>query len=255
MILILSPTKTFRNVVNEQGHSYKKLAYHEQTMQLIEKLKGYSIEELQKMMKVSKEIASCNFERYQSFNNDNVKGDYACDYYYGEAFKALDSVTMTKEGRSYMQSHLKILSGLYGLLSAMDVIKPYRLEMNTKFSKEPSEQLYVMWKQPLTKGLEKALEQTSGEKVLINLASEEYTKAISFNEIEKVYSVCNIHFKVKKGEDYKVVSMYAKKARGLMARYICEHQLNTVDEIKGFNLEGYTYEPSLSDEKNLVFIK
>ena len=255
MILILSPTKTFRAYEKGQGLQYKKLAYNELTMKLIHRLKGYKVEELQKLMKVSEEIALCNYERFQSFEKDDKSGYYACDLYYGEAFKALDSVTMSEAGRSYMQAHLKILSGLYGLLNAMDVIRPYRLEMATKFSKAPIDQLYTIWKEPITRGIEKAIEQTTGEKVLLNLASEEYTKAVALDEIEKKYPVITIHFKVKRGEAYKVVSMYAKKARGLMARYICEQQINTIKQLKDFALDGYVYNKVLSDDKNLVFVK
>ena len=254
MIVILSPAKIFKDYDETSLISYNPLTYHEQTLKLVERLQGYEVSELEKMMKVSTEIAQLNKERYSNFGRRDQKGYHAADYFYGEAFKALDAPSLSEEARDFMKEHVHILSGLYGCIGALDVILPYRLEMGTKFSGDKKDTLYTLWKPLLTEHMLRELEETKGEKVLINLASEEYSKAIDLKKIAKSYPVVNMHFKVKKNDQYKVVGMYAKKARGLMARAICEAQIQTVEELKQFNKEGYSYHEELSTPTDFVFV-
>lgn len=255
MILILSPAKLFRAYEEETLVDYKPLPYHEQTKRLVERLAALKTEELQQMMKVSSEIASCNKERFEAFHNSNQKGYYAVDYFNGEAFKGLDAPSLSEGARVYMKEHLKVLSGLYGIVGALDIIQPYRLEMGTKLSAQKGDTLYAIWKEQLTEAMKQHLERTTGDQILINLASDEYSKVLHLKEIAKNYPIVTVHFKVKKGEQYKVVGMYAKRARGLMARYICEKNVQDIEEIKAFDAEGYYYEPSLSSESDWVFLK
>lgn len=255
MIIILSPTKIFREYEEEQLLEYKPLKYKEQTDKLVERLAKLKVEELEKLMKVSKKIALCNYERFTHFNEPQQKGYYAADYFYGEAFKGLDTLTLSESARAYMKDHLKILSGLYGSIGALEVIQPYRLEMGTRLSATKGDSLYNIWKSLLTEEILAQLAHTEKEQVLINLASDEYSKALDLKQISKSYPVINLHFKVKKGEEYKVIGMHAKRARGLMARFICKQQIQEVEQIKNFNMEGYSYSQELSEGNNWFFIK
>ncbi len=251
MLLIISPAKTF--TVEEGLIDYKPLRFENTTRELVSRIKIYSVEDFMTQMKISESLAVINQQRYQTFY-DKPKGKAAIDYYYGEAFKAIDASTLTQEAREYMQEHLGILSGLYGYVRPLDVIQAYRLEMAFKFSRAKEDQLYSIWKKQLTDYVLEVLENTSSDKVLINLASEEYSKALDLKTIGQNYRVLNIQFKVYKDGKYKAVSMYAKHGRGLMVRYICEHQIEKVDEIKKFDLEGYYFNEALSSEDEWVFI-
>ena len=254
MLVILSPAKLFKEYEENQLLDYKPLTYEAQTQMLAQKLQNYQVEELEKLMKISREVAELNQERYKCFAKEQQKGYYAADYFYGEAYKGLDAPSLSEEARAFMKDHIYILSGLYGCISAQDVILPYRLEMGTKFSSDKKDTLYALWKPLLTENLLEKLETTTGEKVLINLASEEYSKAIDLKKVAKTYPVITVHFKVKKGDQYKVVGMYAKKARGLMARAICNAQIQTVEELKQFNEGGYRYHEMLSTPTDFVFV-
>lgn len=255
MIIILSPTKIFREYGTNELLKYKTLKYAEQTNRLVARLAKLEVGELIKMMKISEELALCNYERFSQFDSPDQKGYYAADYFYGEAFKAFDSPSLSDKARTYMGTHIKVLSGLYGCIGALEVIKPYRLEMGTKLSAMKGDSLYSIWKSVLTEEMLKELSCMEGEKVLVNLASDEYSKALDLKQISKSYPVINLHFRVKKGEQYKVVGMYAKRARGLMARFICENQLQASEEIKAFKLDGYAYNEDLSTEHDWVFVK
>ena len=252
MLMIISPAKTFTK--EEELISYKPLKFHEETQQLIARLQNYSVEDLETQMKMSSALAKVNHQRYAHFDKF-LEGKPAIDYYYGEVFKAIEANTLTDETRQFMQTHLGILSGLYGYVKPLEVIKAYRLEMAFKFSKAKEDQLYTFWKEILTQYVLEELSQVSGEKVLINLASEEYSKVLDLKEIAKVYPVLNVQFKVYKDGKYKAVSMYAKHARGLMVRYICEHQIEEAKDMKAFDLEGYQFEEALSTETDWVFVK
>lgn len=251
MLLIISPAKTFTK--EENLMDYKPLEFETITKGLVNRLKNYSIEELSVQMKMSEALAKVNQQRYKAFYNEG-KGKMAIDYYYGEAFKAIDSATLDNVTRQFMDKHLGILSGLYGYVRPLEIIQAYRLEMAFKFSKEKEDQLYSIWKEILTAHVLEELAQTTGDKVLVNLASEEYSKALDLKVIDKAYRVLNIQFKVYKDGKYKAISMYAKHARGLMVRYICEHQIKVVNEIKKFNLEGYEFEQSMSTDNEWVFV-
>lgn len=254
MIMILAPAKTFKEYSKEELLKYEPLKYNKETLKLVERLKQLEVDELVKLMKVSKEIAACNYERFANFNHSEQKGYYAIDYFYGEAFKGLDALSLSQEARGFMEKHLRVLSGLYGSLRPLEVIQPYRLEMGTKLSKEKGDTLYSIWKPLLTEELLEALAQSEGEKVLLNLASDEYSKAIDLKHIAKSYPVITVHFKVKKGETYKTVGMYAKRARGLMARYICEKQVQTMEDVKAFDKEGYQFDAKQSTDTQWVFV-
>lgn len=253
MLIIMSPTKTFREI--EEGKTFisSKLSFKEEIEELVTLLQGYTIEGLGKLMKTSDSISEVNYKRYQYFNEEVFKAYPAILYFYGEAFKSLEANTLSEAHLEFAEKHLRILSGLYGSLAPLDVIKEYRLEMGSKILNSRGKDLYSYWKEKLTKHIMKELEVTTGDKVLLNVASEEYSKVLNLKEVEEVYSVINIIFKEKREEGYKVVGTYAKKARGKLIRYVLENEINQVERIKEFNIDGYVFNEELSDEKNIVF--
>ncbi|MGL4345331.1 MAG: YaaA family protein [Cellulosilyticaceae bacterium] len=255
MIMILSPAKTFKKIEEGLSFELEKLYFNEQTKQLLGTLGEYTTSEIENLMKVSPAIAETNFARYQDFPGNSEPAYYALDYLEGEAYKNLDANTLSEAARTYAQSHLFILSGLYGVLSPMDIMKPYRLEMGTKLTVEGHQNLYTFWKLMLTRYVKEQLAATDGEQILINLASEEYSKVLDLKEIDKNYSVIQIAFKTEKDGKQKVISMHSKKARGLMTRYILEKQIDTLEGIKQFVGDGYVWSELMSTSKELVFVK
>lgn len=256
MITILSPAKTFNTLVAEELKTYKPLSFHKESLELIERLKGYSKEELAKLMKMSMQLAEINEVRNHTFEDINLKEAYeAILYFYGEAYKGLDAKTLSQEELEYIHKNIRILSGLYGVIAPLEVIKPYRLEMGTKLINEKGKDLYSYWRQQLTNYFLKLLSETSGEQVLIQLASDEYSKALDLKMIEKQYRVIQISFKEYKEGKYKIVGMYTKKARGLMIRYMAQNAISKAEDLKQFNEEGYVFRSDLSDGSHFVYTR
>ena len=255
MIVIMSPTKTFKDQCKQRELKGSELIFREESLELINMLKGYSEEELSKLMKMSLELSDLNFYRIKEFYTGNLKENYAIDFFYGEAFKGLNSEEISDEDLIYSQGILRILSGLYGVIRPLDKIKEYRLEMGTKFKNEKYKDLYAFWKEKLTKNIMDSIENSLGEKILVNLASDEYSKSLDLKGIGSKYGVVNIIFKENKDGKYKVVGTYAKKARGIMLRYIIQNRIETVEEIKGFNEERYEFNAELSNEEEWVFTR
>lgn len=256
MLAILSPAKTFLTPTDEKLKVYKPLLFHKETLALMEKLKSYNQEELAKLMKMSLELARVNEERNHNFENNELEEAYeAILYFYGEAFKGLDAETLSEEELCYIDEHVRILSGLYGVIRPLEPIKPYRLEMGTKLINDKGKDLYAYWKESLTDYFLKALSETSGDKALIQLASEEYSKVLDLKAIKKQYQVIQVSFKECKEGQYKIVGMYAKKARGRMIRYMAQHAIDTIEGLKQFNEEGYVFNEDLSDAGHFVYTR
>ena len=203
-------------------------------------------------MKISPALADLNYERnqkwHQPFSLENSK--QAIYAFTGEVFKGIDVNSLAEEKIPLLQSRLRILSGLYGLLKPLDLIQPYRLEMGTKLNVGEVNNLYKFWDSSLADSLN---EEMSEGDLLINLASTEYFKAVP-KKVLKNPMITPV-FKEFKSGDYKIVMTYAKRARGLMVRYIIENNINTLEELKGFNTEGYLYTESLSSDSELVFTR
>lgn len=256
MLAILSPAKTFSMVEEGRLKSYKPLQFHEQTLELMRILQSYSQEELAKLMKMSLDLAKVNEQRNHTFEDTSVMQAYeAILYFYGEAYKGLDAQSLGQEELLYLNDHVRILSGLYGVIRPLECIKPYRLEMGTKLSNPKGKDLYKYWKEHLTKYFLQLLSETSGDKALIQLASEEYSKVLDLKVIQKHYPVIEISFKDYKNGQYKVVGMYAKKARGQMIRYITTKQIDQIDELKAFGEDGYRFNEILSTQNHFIFTR
>lgn len=253
MIHILSPAKSldFDSEIKWNKHSQAHLI--EQSKVLIAALRKKSPRDIQQMMSISENLAELNHRRYQEWNGLNEiseRSRQAVLAFTGDVYQGLNASSLGQSDLKYAQDHLRILSGLYGLLKPLDLIEPYRLEMGTKLKVGKHSSLYDFWGDQISHQLNQSLKDHS-EKIIINLASQEYFKAVKKNILEA--EVISPQFKDAKNGTYKVISFYAKKARGLMSRYIIEHKINHVEELKAFDYGAYRYNPELSTEKEPVF--
>jgi cytoplasmic iron level regulating protein YaaA (DUF328/UPF0246 family) len=252
MKIIISPAKSLDFESNSKTDVFSQPSFQKESSLLNMKLKNLSKKKLGDLMKISPALADLNYERNQSwhqpFSPENSK--QAIYAFTGEVFKGIDIKSLAEEKIPLLQSRLRILSGLYGLLKPLDLIQPYRLEMGTKLTIGESNNLYKFWDSSLANSLNDEMQEGD---LLINLASAEYFKAVP-RKVLKNPMITPI-FKEFKNGDYKIVMTYAKRARGLMVRYIIENNINTLEELKRFDTEGYLYTESLSTESELVFTR
>lgn len=258
MYFLLSPAKSLNQTdtipLNLEDH-YSTPALIDNSAALIGLLKAKDPVDLQELMSISAELAALNVERNHNwqlpFTTDNAKP--AAYLFDGDVYTGLASYVMNKETIVYLNKHLGILSGLYGLLKPLDLIQPYRLEMGTKLKNVKGENLYDFWDEQITELLNKRVKEahTADDKVLINLASNEYFKAIKKKNLNA--AIITPRFEDEKNGTYKVISFYAKKARGLMVKYAADNKLTHASQLKDFNLAGYYYCEAASDEKTWTF--
>lgn len=213
-----------------------------------------SPDEIASLMKLSEKLAELNFERYQAWRVPHPKGQAkpALFLFKGDVYQGLQAQTLTPSALQYAQYHLNILSGLYGLLRPMDAILPYRLEMGTRLQNPAGKDLYAYWRDKVTALVNERLE-ASGSRQLVNLASNEYWKAVNPKQVQG--EIITPVFKDWKNGQYKIISFYAKKARGMMARWAIDHQVQDAEELKYFDRDGYGFAPELSDETTWVFTR
>ena len=203
-------------------------------------------------MSISPKLANLNWQRHQQLHTPLTPAQArpALFAYNGDVYEGLDAYTLTTPQINKLQQSLRILSGLYGLLKPLDLILPYRLEMSIKLSVGTATNLYAFWQNKITQALNDELQE--GE-LFINLASDEYFKAINTAQL-KVPIITPV-FKDYKGDTLKVISFYAKKARGRMVRYIAQNNIQSINDLKGFNADGYSFSEQLSSANTLVFIR
>lgn len=251
MIAVISPAKTldFDTRCNEE---YTLPRFPKQTLELINILKTKSTDDIRALMSVSEDIANLNVERYNSFKaRHSVKNGKQCAFAFkGDVYMGLEADSFNQEEVFYAQRHLRILSGLYGLLRPLDLIQPYRLEMGTKLAFDDYTTLYNYWEDKIVKLIQKDLKR-QGDNTIVNLASNEYFKAIDRKALKA--NVVDVEFKDFKNGEYKIISFFAKKARGMMSRYIIKNRINDVDGLKGFDYDGYYFDESASDASTLAF--
>jgi cytoplasmic iron level regulating protein YaaA (DUF328/UPF0246 family) len=252
MIAILSPAKSldFEKQVNLRKTQRR---FKEETSQLIEVLKTKSEQEVGELMNISDKLAQLNVERYDNFTKKDPKhAKQAILAFQGDVYQGMEAEDFTQEEHDYAQQHIRILSGLYGLLRPLDLIQPYRLEMGTKLATDKGNNLYEFWGDKITDLLKKDL-RSQGDKTLVNLASNEYFKSINKKELSKDFNIIDVEFKDFKNGKYKIISFFAKKARGLMARYIVKNQIERVEDLKGFDLDAYSFDEKDSTDSKLSF--
>ncbi|MCU7906814.1 MAG: peroxide stress protein YaaA [Candidatus Thiodiazotropha sp. (ex Epidulcina cf. delphinae)] len=252
MLIAISPAKTLDYETPPVTKTYTKPAFLKQSRILIDNLRNYSALDLAELMKLSMKLSQLNFDRYQAwktpFTLKNAK--QAVLAMKGDVYTGMDAENMSEEAFTFAQRHLRILSGLYGVLRPLDLMQPYRLEMATRLANEQGKDLYAFWGDSITQAINKDL-KTQGDDILINLASNEYFKSIRPKLVEG--RIITPQFKEKRNSDYRMIGVFAKKARGLMSRYIIENRLRDPQDIKGFNTDGYRFNQRLSKEDQWVF--
>ena len=247
MIVLLSPAKSldFESPIPMEVSS--DLRYAEETVYLVNKLKKISAKKLKSMMSISDDLAQLNAERYATwsypFTQENSR--QAIYAFNGDVYQGLDSFSLDEREMDFAQKHLRILSGLYGILRPLDRIQAYRLEMGTSWAITPQKNnLYKYWKQTLTISVREELAETEALFIL-NLASQENAKALDLKSLN--VPIISPEFKQEKGDKFQMISFFAKKARGLMARFAIENEVKSPEELLAFDYEGYHFNDSLSD--------
>lgn len=253
MLTVISPAKTLDFDSKPTTEKYSQPAFLKQSQALINGLKKLSAQDVASLMSISDKLAGLNVARYQEwqtpFTLDNAK--QAVLAFKGDVYTGLDAETLDKKGLDFAQDHLRILSGLYGVLKPLDLMQPYRLEMGTRFAVNGKKDLYDFWGSQIREAL--IAEPAFKDKTLINLASNEYFKAVDAKHLDA--SIITPVFKDWKNGQYKMISFYAKKARGLMSRYIIDHKINKPAALKDFDYEGYRYSAEMSKGNDWVFIR
>ncbi|WP_430810142.1 MULTISPECIES: peroxide stress protein YaaA [unclassified Carboxylicivirga] len=254
MHIILSPAKSLDYETPAPAQPKTNIRFPKQAQQIVDKLRKMKPDELMSLMKISAPLAQLNHHRFQlwSYPFDAAAIKAALFAFKGDVYAGLDAYSLNDTAIDYAHKKLRILSGLYGLLRPLDGILPYRLEMGTRLAVGNQKHLYDLWGDTIARQLEADMEE-QGSEVLVNLASNEYFKAINPKAFSK--RIVTPVFKDWKNDGYKVVSFYAKKARGLMTRFIIEHQLTQPNDLLAFNEEGYYFKADLSDDKQLVFVR
>lgn len=254
MLTILGPSKT----IDSSPHNISKKStfpeYIDQAELLVNRIRRYSIRDLKKLMSVSDKLALLNFERYASWRTaySGSEGQQAILAFSGEVFNGLQARTLKEDDLVFAQDHVRLLSGLYGVLRPLDLILPYRLEMGTKMKNIRGGNLYEFWKDIIPQEI---IKTTSAQetKILINLASNEYYRSISPNAFP--HTIITPVFKESDGKGFRNITVYAKKARGMMLKFIIRNRINDPDLLKAFDEGGYYFHTDLSDKKDWVFCR
>jgi len=250
MKVLLSPAKSldFKSQLPTEKNS--DLCFQKEAEYLNSILKRKSPKDLSQLMGVSSKIAELNYKRNYDWSLPFTKKNarQAVYAFSGDVYKGLDAYSINNDKIDFMQSTVRIISGLYGLVKPLDLIQPYRLEMGTKLSFDNNKNLYEYWRERITNQLNSEL---SEDEPVLNLASNEYFKAIDSKVLKSdIYSA---NFKQLKNGSYKTIAIYSKKARGMMTRYIIENSITDISSLKSFNYDGYVFHENLSSERELIF--
>lgn len=250
MLILISPAKTL-DYSTPPIQEFTQPDFTSDVKALVSLMKKKSAADIAKLMHISDNLANLNEERYKTFqkefNFDNSK--QALLAFKGDVYTKIDVDNYSEEDFAFAQDHLRILSGLYGLLKPLDLIQPYRLEMGIKLETKKGKNLYEYW----DKKIAKAIDTVAAKKPIINLASQEYFKAVDLKTLKS--PVITIHFKEHRNDKYQVVGFFAKQARGMMTNYAIKNKITDPEQLKTFNEEGYEFAPSLSSETDWVFIR
>ncbi|SDV49983.1 peroxide stress protein YaaA [Chitinasiproducens palmae] len=254
MIIVLSPAKSldYETPVPHKAHTQPD--FIDESARLIERLRAFSPAQIATLMHISDPLAHLNFERFAAwsptFDEHNARA--AVYAFNGDVYEGLAAQTMRKADLDYAQKHLRILSGLYGVLRPLDLMQPYRLEMGTRLDNERGRDLYAFWGERIAQALNAAAQAQRGKsRVLVNLASQEYFKSVVRKALDM--DVVTPVFEDFKGGRYKIISFYAKRARGLMARYAIDHRIERAEQLQQFDVDGYRYDAEASSATDWVF--
>lgn len=252
MKLVLSPAKSLDFESKLPTPKTTESCFLAESERINKLLRKQSPKKLSVLMKISDNLSQLNYERNQDwslpFTSENARP--AMYAFNGDVYRGLDAFTIDVKKLDKVEDTVRIISGLYGILKPLDLIQPYRLEMGTKFPVGKNKNLYEFWRKKVTQALN---EELKDDELFLNLASNEYFKAIDTKALK--VPVINVNFKEFKGDKYKTIAIFAKLARGLMTRYIIDTDAKTLDDVKSFNLENYGFSEELSSEKELVFVR
>lgn len=250
MLILISPAKT----LDYSNPTFKKHTLPDFTsdiIELVDVMQEKSTKEIGSLMNISDSLANLNEERFKTFQKEftTENSKQAILAFKGDVYTKIAVENYTEEDFEFAQNHLRILSGLYGLLKPLDLIQPYRLEMGISLKNPKGKNLYEFWNSKITKAI---LEAARGQKI-VNLASQEYFKAVDLKILQA--SLIHIHFKEFKDGKHQVVGFFAKQARGMMTNYAIKNRIENAEELKIFNQEGYEFSQLLSDLNNWVFVR
>ena len=253
MLFLISPAKALDYDTPPHIDRHTQPVFVRQAAELMDVLRPLAPQQIASLMDLSDQLASLNAARYQAwtphFTPDNAK--QAVLAFNGDVYEGLDAKTLTAPDLDWAQDHVCILSGLYGVLRPLDLMQPYRLEMGTRLATAQGSNLYRFWGRQIADYLNQRA-QADASPVVINLASDEYFKSVDKKVLQPRVVTC-VFEEHRGGGQYKVISFMAKRARGLMVRYAVQHRAATPEALKAFNLEGYAYQPALSEPDRLVF--
>lgn len=247
MITIISSAKSLDFTSPSPTTYFTKPFFHAESKYVLEMCQNLSIQELKNLMHISEDLAKLNHERFQSFDMQQQK--QAIYAYNGDVFKNINCSAFNESQLNFLQEHLFIISGMYGLLRALDDIRPYRLEIVTKL---PALNLYEFWQSKITQHLNQILDSHQ-EKYLINLASQEYSSVIDDKSF--AHPIINIHFKEMRNGKLRTIALNAKKARGMMIHFIIAHKIDSPNRLKTFGSQNYLFNEALSSKSDFIFVK
>lgn len=254
MLIVISPAKKLDYDTPSPTGKYTKAGFLDHSQILIDTLKNYSAIDLAELMKLSMNLAELNFGRYHDWTAKITKKNakQCLLAFKGDVYTGMDAESFSSQDFDFAQQHLRILSGLYGLLKPLDLMMAYRLEMGTKLANARGKNLYEFWGDIITDAINKQLKK-QGDDCLINLASNEYFKAVKNKQVNG--RIITPQFKEARDGGFKMIGIYAKRARGLMSRYIIQNQLTDIEALKNFDTDGYSYNHALSGENEWVFTR
>ena len=254
MLIVISPAKTLDFETPPGIPTFTIPEFLDDSAELIDELRGFEPCRLSDLMSISPKLADLNSNRYHNwslpFTSDNAKQSVLA--FKGDVYSGLDADSLNADDLQFAQAHLRILSGLYGVLKPLDLMQPYRLEMGTKLKNRRGKDLYEFWDGRINNTLNDELAGQDSP-VLVNLASNEYFKSVQPERLNA--RIVTPTFKEERNGDYRFISFTAKKARGLMSRYIIRNRLSNPEDLRGFDLEGYRYNASLSEDDRPVFTR
>ncbi|MEH6403557.1 MAG: peroxide stress protein YaaA [Sneathiella sp.] len=254
MLALISPAKKLNFDRENSPEKFTDLRFQKETNELLKTTSKLKAIDLKSLMKLSDDLSELNYQRFQSlkfpFTPDNAK--QAAFAFNGDTYAGFDAPTLSSEELDYAQDHVRILSGLYGLVRPLDLIQPYRLEMGIKLANKRGANLYEFWDNRIAEALNEELKAHKNP-TIINVASNEYFKAVKRKALK--FPVITPVFKEVKGDVAKVIGFSAKRARGMMARFISQNKIETTDGIKDFNLADYSYQPNMSSDSEYHFYR
>ncbi|MCQ4313145.1 peroxide stress protein YaaA [Pseudomonas stutzeri] len=254
MLMVISPAKTLDYDTPPTTKRFTQPEHLDHAQQLIDQLRDLSPQQVSELMHLSDKLAALNVARFGGWTAEFTPGNakQALLAFKGDVYTGLNASDFSEQDFDFAQKHLRMLSGLYGILRPLDLMQPYRLEMGTKLANARGKDLYAFWGERISGWLNEAL-ASQGDDVLLNLASNEYFGAVKRKALNA--RVIDVDFKDLKNGQYKIISFYAKKARGLMSRYVIKERIEQPEQLKNFAYDGYRYSPDDSSTDHLVFLR